>query len=65
VSVIPPAKEEAALKELRDMISEHENTYPDAAVIILGDLNHCNLWKNMPKLHQFVTFPTRGNKTLD
>ena len=24
-----------------------------------------NLQKNMPKLHQFVNFPTRGNKTLD
>lgn len=60
----PSAKEEAALKELHDMINEHENTYPDAAFIILGDFNHCNLRKNIPKLYQFVNFPTRRNKTL-
>lgn len=47
------------------MINEHENKYPDAAFIILGDFNHCNLKKNMPKLYQFVTFPTRENKILD
>lgn len=47
-------------------LSIFEKTYPDAAVIILGDLNHCDLQKkNMPKLHLFVTFPTRENKTLD
>ncbi|XP_039608830.1 uncharacterized protein LOC120528756, partial [Polypterus senegalus] len=56
------AEEEAALKELYNMIKEHENTYPDSVVIILGDFNHCNLRKNM---HQFMTFPNRGNKTLD
>lgn len=39
--------------------------YPDAAFIILGDFNHCNLRRTMPKLYQFVTFPTRGNNTLD
>lgn len=33
-------------------------------LIILGDFNHCNPRKNMPKLHQFVTFPTSANKTL-
>ncbi|KAI2645121.1 hypothetical protein H4Q32_027825 [Labeo rohita] len=65
VYIPPSAKEEVALKELHDMINEYENKYPNAAVIILGDFNHCNLRKNMPKLYQFVTFPTRGNKILD
>ncbi|XP_032872293.1 NACHT, LRR and PYD domains-containing protein 12-like [Amblyraja radiata] len=65
VYIPPSAKEEAALRELHNMINEHENKYPDAAFIILGDFNHCNLKKNIPKLYQFVTFPTRGNKTLD
>lgn len=62
----PPlaAKEEAALKELHDMINEHENVYPDRA-FILGYFNHCKLKKKMPKLHQYVIFPTKGNKTLD
>ncbi|XDV41036.1 hypothetical protein PO909_009977 [Leuciscus waleckii] len=39
--------------------------YPDAAFIILGDFNHCNLRKSIPKLYQFVTFPTRGKNILD
>ncbi|XP_073720820.1 uncharacterized protein [Misgurnus anguillicaudatus] len=65
VYIPPSAKEEAALRELHDMINEQENKYPDAAFIILGDFNHCNLKKNMPKLYQFVTFPTRENKILD
>lgn len=47
------------------MVGKHENEYPEAAFIILGDLNHCNLRKVIPKLYQYVTFPTRGNKTLD
>lgn len=61
----PAAKEEAPLAELHDMITKHENMYPDAAVIILGDFNHCNLQKEIPKLHRFVIFPTRRNKILD
>ena len=65
VYIPPSAKEEAALKELPSSISEYDNSYPDAAFIILGDFNHCNLWKYIPKLYKSVTFPTRGNNTLD
>lgn len=59
------ANEYNALKELHDMISRHENSYPDAAMVILGDFNHCDLRKTIPKFYQFVNFPTRGNRTLD
>lgn len=38
---------------------------PDDAIVVLGNFYYCNLLKNIPKLHQFVTFPTRGNNTLD
>lgn len=31
------------LREMRCMISRHENKYPDTGFIILGDFNHCNL----------------------
>lgn len=47
------------------MICRHENSYPDAALVVFGDFNHCNLRKSIPKLHQFVHFPTRGNNILD
>ena len=50
VYIPPSANEEAALKELHGSISEHDNSYPDAAFIILGDFNHCNLRKYIPKL---------------
>lgn len=60
VYILPAAKEKAAHKMFHDMINEHENMYPDAAVIILGDFNHTNLKKKKPKLHQNVFFPSRG-----
>ncbi len=65
VYIPPSANEDTALRELHNMISRHENSYPDAAVVILGDFNHCDLRKSIPKLHQLVNFPTRGNNTLD
>lgn len=59
------AKEEEALKELQDMIIEHENMHPDPVVVILGGFNHCNLKKDMPKVNWFVTFLSRENKILE
>lgn len=61
----PSANEDNALRELHDMICRHENSYPDAALVMLGVFNHCNLRKSILKLHQFVNFPTRGNNILD
>lgn len=43
----------------RGGISENEKRYPDAAFIILGDFNHCNLRKNIPKFYRSVTFSTK------
>jgi len=65
VYIPPSAKEEAALDNLHNMISKHENRYLDSAVIVLGNFNHCNLQKNLPKYHQYVTFPTTDKNTLD
>ncbi len=61
VTIPPLANEDNTLKELHDMISRHDNSYPDAAIIITGDFNHCNLQKSKPKFHQFLNFPTGGN----
>lgn len=65
VYIPPSAKEEAALHILHNMISKHENRYPDSAFIVIADFNHCNLRRNLPKYYQYVTFPTRGKNTLD
>lgn len=32
---------------------------------VLGNFNHCDLRKCIPKFHQFVNFPTRGVNILD
>lgn len=56
VYIPPSAQEEAVLKELYHMITGHENTYPDAAFIFVGDFNRCNVRKSMPKFYQFVIF---------
>ncbi|KAK1797598.1 hypothetical protein P4O66_000791 [Electrophorus voltai] len=37
----------------------------DAALIVVGDFNSANLKRAVPNLYQHVTFPTRGNRTLD
>ncbi|GFS16460.1 hypothetical protein ElyMa_001473900 [Elysia marginata] len=33
--------------------------------IILGDFNHCSLDSALPHYHQYVSCPTRGDRTLD
>ncbi|KAK0135746.1 hypothetical protein N1851_028369 [Merluccius polli] len=38
---------------------------PDALVIINGDFNHCSLSSSMPSFKQFVTCPTRSDRTID
>ena len=47
------------------MISKYENTYPDAAFVVFGDFNHCNLKSVLPKYVQSITFPTRGKNMFD
>ena len=37
----------------------------DQPVFILGDFNTCDITKHLPNLHQYVTCPTRLDKTLD
>ena len=63
---IPPkARKDTALEELHDMVSKQETAHPDTVTIITGDFNHANLRKTLPKLHQHITFKTRGENILD
>lgn len=63
---IPPdANAKLAMKELQAAISKQQTTHPEAAFIIAGDFNHSNLKTVLPKFHQHVSCPTRGDKTLD
>ncbi|KAL6481971.1 hypothetical protein MHYP_G00100510 [Metynnis hypsauchen] len=63
---IPPrANSATALGLLHDVISKQEAAHPDAAFIVAGDFNHCNLRTVLPKCHQHVSFPTRESNILD
>lgn len=42
-----------------------ENSSPDSVVLILGDFNHVDLKKSLPKFKQQIHITTRGEKTLD
>ncbi len=48
--------EDKVIKELHEMIDRHANSYPDTAIIILGDFKYCDLQESNPKFHQFVNF---------
>ena len=63
---IPP---DADVNFAANIIVDHTNKLltdkPDAAVIIFGDFNKCNLDKTLPKFSQYVTFNTRKESKLD
>ncbi|KAM9826427.1 uncharacterized protein ACBT44_006665 [Syngnathus typhle] len=66
---IPPSNIEgdriAALSELYQAVSEQQTAHPDGFAIFAGDFNHTNLKSVLPRLHQHVDFPTRGDSFLD
>lgn len=46
------------------MNSEQQTAHPDGFTILVGDFNHADLKAVLPKFHQHVHFPTRGNNIL-
>lgn len=63
---IPPdANANSALGLLYSAISSRLDKHPEAVHINAGDFNHAELKTVLPKLHQHVKCPTRGDKTLD
>lgn len=59
VYIPPQVRATEALEELYTVISGFEDKYPQAASIVAGDFNHCNLKAILPKYHQHVSCPTR------
>lgn len=53
-----------SLDELYATICKQESQHLEAISIIARDLNRCSLWNVLPKYHQHVSCPTRGNRTL-
>ena len=64
VYIPPEANPGVALKQLSDIITQHENAHP-GAIAIVADFNECNLKRKLPKFHQHISCATRNNATLD
>ena len=65
IYIPPSANAQTANRTLADIVSGLESKYPNGLIVILGDFNHCNLKKVLPKFFQQVSCPTREDKTID
>ncbi|MBN3314622.1 C163A protein, partial [Atractosteus spatula] len=65
VYIAPDANGKEALEVLHIALNKQENAHPDATFIVAGDFDQTNLKSVLPKYHQHVSFPTRGENTLD
>ncbi|KAK1784717.1 hypothetical protein P4O66_003396 [Electrophorus voltai] len=65
VYIPPQANMDTALWELHEALTQFQAQHRDAALIMVGDFNSTNLKHAVPNLYQHVTFPTRGNTTLN
>ncbi|KAK1806971.1 hypothetical protein P4O66_005464, partial [Electrophorus voltai] len=65
VYIPPQANMDTALCELHEALTQFQAQHRDAALIVVGDFNSANLKRAVPNLYQHVSFPTRGNRTLD
>ena len=63
--VHPRANASRAIEHITDNSHKRVSVSPDAPKFILGDFNHCSLNKTLKTYHQYVTCPTRFNKTID
>lgn len=61
----PKANATSACKTVSDVVHKLQSISPDAPIFVLGDFNHVSLKNTLPSLHQYVTCPTRRDKTLD
>ena len=65
VYIHPRADTTTAIDSLRDIISKYENSDPGTLSIVSGDFNQANLRSSLPEFKQYVTCPTRNDRTLD
>src|SRR4029434_5102614 len=65
VYIPPQADKTCALEELYRVINGLEDAHPEAVSIVVGDFNRANMRKVLPKYHQHINFPTRGEQILD
>jgi hypothetical protein len=65
VYIPPQANIKAFLSELYKNTSQQESSHPEAVFIVVGDFNQENDVFIIPKYHQHVSCPMRGNNVLD
>jgi len=65
VYIHPKADAKSAADIIFKTVNKLQSISPGAPNFILGDFNHCNLKKTLSSFYQYVTCPTRRNKTLD
>lgn len=65
VYIPPDANVNTALALLLNAINIHQPAHPNGVHIIAGDFNKANLKTVLPKFHQYVKCPTRGDNNLD
>ncbi|KAG1940176.1 hypothetical protein F2P79_016894 [Pimephales promelas] len=63
---VPPSGNAAnAAAHITDCVHQQLLRTPEAAVVILGDFNHCNLELSLPGFSQYVKCGTREDRILD
>lgn len=63
---VPPSANAALVCDvIHNHIADLQTLHPQAFILITGDFNHVSLGTVLTTFSQFVTCPTRDNKTLD
>ncbi|KAM9813349.1 NACHT, LRR and PYD domains-containing protein 12-like [Neosynchiropus ocellatus] len=65
VYIPPEAGASSAARQLAAHVTELENAHPHSAVLIMGDFNHVNLGKSLPRYKEQTHAATRGENILD
>ncbi|KAI2646918.1 Ornithine carbamoyltransferase [Labeo rohita] len=65
VYIPPQAAANEAAQQLTAHIMQLENSYPDSTTLFLGDFNHVDMRKTMPRFKQQVKVMTRLDNILD
>ncbi|XDV11016.1 hypothetical protein PO909_000083 [Leuciscus waleckii] len=65
VYIHPRANADKASESILKVTQKLQEISPEAPVFVLGDFNHCSLKKCLRDFSQYVTCPTRQNKSLD
>lgn len=65
VYIHPKANAASASSTVFDVIQKLQSISPDAPNFVLGDFNHVKMNKTFPSFYQYVSSPTRRDRTLD